>query len=312
MISSNEFSFSSVVTTFSLTPASGLCPSAITGDIQPPASGTAAAAPRAAPPASRMKSRRRRYSCSSVISDGRTSAGRLMIMRRLSTEAAAESGLVQPVSGRQRQHTPGPLTAKPRGHAPASRDGRVIQSGMPSGRIDPRWPKLLSLAVHEFRSPLTVVSGYIRMLLTERAGPVPDAAAPPARGGREILRPAVGCCSAKSASSRNSRAGPRRFNRSALDVAGDAGGRRGGAAAAARSRGRRRRDDAPGATDQRRCRPAAGGVDVRAARAATRARHERSPRRARRSPATRRARSESPSANRNESSACAPPPRPIS
>jgi signal transduction histidine kinase len=39
---------------------------------------------------------------------------------------------------------------------------------------DPRWPKLLSLTVHEFRSPLTVVSGYLRMILKERAGPIPD------------------------------------------------------------------------------------------------------------------------------------------
>src|SRR4051812_16598767 len=39
---------------------------------------------------------------------------------------------------------------------------------------DPRWPKVLSLAVHEFRTPMTVVSGYIRMLLKERAGAVTD------------------------------------------------------------------------------------------------------------------------------------------
>ena len=39
---------------------------------------------------------------------------------------------------------------------------------------DPRWPKLLSLAVHEFRTPITVVAGYIRMVLKERAGPVND------------------------------------------------------------------------------------------------------------------------------------------
>lgn len=38
----------------------------------------------------------------------------------------------------------------------------------------PGWPKLLSLAVHEFRTPVTVVSGYLRMLLRERAGPVSD------------------------------------------------------------------------------------------------------------------------------------------
>jgi K+-sensing histidine kinase KdpD len=40
--------------------------------------------------------------------------------------------------------------------------------------LDPRWPKILSLSVHEFRSPLTVVSGYIRMLLKDRAGPLTD------------------------------------------------------------------------------------------------------------------------------------------
>src|SRR5262245_64465814 len=43
-----------------------------------------------------------------------------------------------------------------------------------SGPADPRWPKLLSLTTHEFRTPMTVVAGYIRMLLKERAGPVPD------------------------------------------------------------------------------------------------------------------------------------------
>jgi signal transduction histidine kinase len=39
---------------------------------------------------------------------------------------------------------------------------------------DPRWPKVLSLSVHEFRTPMTVVSGYIRMLLKDRAGPLSD------------------------------------------------------------------------------------------------------------------------------------------
>jgi signal transduction histidine kinase len=32
----------------------------------------------------------------------------------------------------------------------------------------------MSLAVHEFRTPMTVVAGYIRMLLKDRAGPVTD------------------------------------------------------------------------------------------------------------------------------------------
>ena len=39
---------------------------------------------------------------------------------------------------------------------------------------EPRWPKLLSLAVHEFRTPITVVAGYIRMVLKERAGPISE------------------------------------------------------------------------------------------------------------------------------------------
>ena len=40
--------------------------------------------------------------------------------------------------------------------------------------IDPRWPKVLSLSVHEFRTPLSVALGYLRMLLTERAGAITD------------------------------------------------------------------------------------------------------------------------------------------
>lgn len=40
--------------------------------------------------------------------------------------------------------------------------------------VDPRWPKVLSLSVHEFRTPMTVVAGYIRMLLKDRAGPLND------------------------------------------------------------------------------------------------------------------------------------------
>src|SRR5690242_11407483 len=45
---------------------------------------------------------------------------------------------------------------------------------MPDGPIEPRWPKLLSLSVHEFRTPLSVVAGYVRMLLKERAGPLTE------------------------------------------------------------------------------------------------------------------------------------------
>lgn len=45
---------------------------------------------------------------------------------------------------------------------------------MADAPVDPRWPKILSLSVHEFRSPMTVVAGYIRMLLKDRAGPLSD------------------------------------------------------------------------------------------------------------------------------------------
>jgi signal transduction histidine kinase len=45
---------------------------------------------------------------------------------------------------------------------------------MSDAPIDPRWPKILSLSVHEFRTPMTVVAGYIRMLLKDRAGPLTD------------------------------------------------------------------------------------------------------------------------------------------
>ena len=39
---------------------------------------------------------------------------------------------------------------------------------------DARWPQLLSLAVHELRTPITVVAGYLRMVLKERAGPISE------------------------------------------------------------------------------------------------------------------------------------------
>jgi signal transduction histidine kinase len=45
---------------------------------------------------------------------------------------------------------------------------------MPEPPVDPRWPRLLSLSVHEIRGPIGVISGYVRMLLTDRAGPLND------------------------------------------------------------------------------------------------------------------------------------------
>ena len=57
---------------------------------------------------------------------------------------------------------------------------------------DARWHRLLSLAVHEFRTPITVVAGYIRMILKERAGPVSD-------GQRKLLEEAERSCGRLSA-----------------------------------------------------------------------------------------------------------------
>jgi K+-sensing histidine kinase KdpD len=38
----------------------------------------------------------------------------------------------------------------------------------------PTLPRVVSLAVHELRTPVTVVAGYLRMLLREQAGPLND------------------------------------------------------------------------------------------------------------------------------------------
>ena len=37
---------------------------------------------------------------------------------------------------------------------------------------DPKWPEIVSLSAHEIRSPLSVVAGYVRMLLEDRSGPL--------------------------------------------------------------------------------------------------------------------------------------------
>jgi signal transduction histidine kinase len=88
---------------------------------------------------------------------------------------------------------------------------------MPSDPVDPRWPKLLSLTVHEFRTPMTVVAGYIRMVLKERAGPISDQQ-------RRLLEEAEKSCGRLSALMAEVsdlsafEAGTITFNRSALDV----------------------------------------------------------------------------------------------
>ena len=48
------------------------------------------------------------------------------------------------------------------------------QRGLATPTTPTNLPKLLSLAVHELRSPLSVVSGYIRILLKDAARPLPD------------------------------------------------------------------------------------------------------------------------------------------
>lgn len=83
---------------------------------------------------------------------------------------------------------------------------------------DPRWPKLLSLSVHEFRTPMTVVAGYIRMLLKDRAGPVTDQQ-------RRLLEEAEKSCARLSALLAEMsdlgalEGGTAPFNRSELDLA---------------------------------------------------------------------------------------------
>jgi K+-sensing histidine kinase KdpD len=83
--------------------------------------------------------------------------------------------------------------------------------------IDPRWPKVLSLSVHEFRTPMTVVSGYIRMLLKDRAGALTDQQ-------RRLLEEAEKACGRLSAllaevsDVSNLEAGTAPFNRSTTDL----------------------------------------------------------------------------------------------
>jgi signal transduction histidine kinase len=49
-----------------------------------------------------------------------------------------------------------------------------MNDGAADVATDPRWPKVLSLTAHELRSPLSVVAGYIRMLLRDRNNPPSD------------------------------------------------------------------------------------------------------------------------------------------
>ena len=49
----------------------------------------------------------------------------------------------------------------------------VIASAVMSSESN-LFPRALSLAVHELRTPITVATGYLRMLLREQAGPITD------------------------------------------------------------------------------------------------------------------------------------------
>jgi signal transduction histidine kinase len=88
---------------------------------------------------------------------------------------------------------------------------------MIDGPTDPRWNRLLGLAVHEFRTPVTVVAGYIRMLLKDRAGPLNDQQ-------RRLLDEAEKSCGrlsgliAEMSDLANLEAGSASFNRSKIDV----------------------------------------------------------------------------------------------
>jgi signal transduction histidine kinase len=91
-----------------------------------------------------------------------------------------------------------------------------MSDGFPSPP-DPRWPRLLALAVHEFRTPITVVGGYIRMLLKERAGPLGDQQ-------RRLLEEAEKSCgrlsglTAEMSDLANLEAGTASFNQSPLEL----------------------------------------------------------------------------------------------
>ena len=83
---------------------------------------------------------------------------------------------------------------------------------------DPKWPRLLSLSVHEFRTPMTVVAGYIRMLLKDRAGAVTDQQRRLLEEAEKSCAPAVGASSSEMSDLSNLEARTAPFNRSDLDL----------------------------------------------------------------------------------------------
>jgi signal transduction histidine kinase len=49
-----------------------------------------------------------------------------------------------------------------------------MKDGSADSRTDPKWPELLHLSAHELRAPLSALSGFLRMLKKEFAGPLGD------------------------------------------------------------------------------------------------------------------------------------------
>src|SRR3954463_7508304 len=60
------------------------------------------------------------------------------------------------------------------GGAGAARRSRSFIEAVRSLTEHDRFPRTMSLAVHELRTPVTVVCGYIRMVLKEHGGPLTD------------------------------------------------------------------------------------------------------------------------------------------
>jgi signal transduction histidine kinase len=93
-----------------------------------------------------------------------------------------------------------------------------MADGPPAPPDDRNWPKLLSHAAHELRSPLTTVAGYINLVLKGLAGPV-------AEQQRRLLEEAEKSCGRLSAiiaemsELSQLEAGTVRFNRKSLDLA---------------------------------------------------------------------------------------------
>jgi K+-sensing histidine kinase KdpD len=88
---------------------------------------------------------------------------------------------------------------------------------MTSAPADPKLPDLLEMSAHEFRNPVSVVAGYISMLLKDRAGSLTDQQ-------RWILREAQKSCgrltalTAEMGDLANLEAGKAPFNRSRTDL----------------------------------------------------------------------------------------------